>query len=203
MIIGSRKVLWCSVKWKWSLSVVSDSSPPHGLQPTRLLHPWGFLGKRTGVGCHRLLRGIVEEVLKFSATIPATVFCYCPLAFLETGPRLSHHSITIDWASTGVVSALWDGPDTLRVRDDHRQHSLLACWHHSSLGQNCVRIRPDIWHADPSSLSSLKTQVILGSGCFSFFKSQSKCADYFFPLQLSYLLTVLRTALSSAAYKIP
>ena len=37
-------------KWKWSRSVVSDSSWPHGLQPTRLLHPWGFPGKSTGVG---------------------------------------------------------------------------------------------------------------------------------------------------------
>ena len=44
-----------SEKWKWSRSVVSDSSRPHGLQPTRLLHPWDFLGKSTGVGCHRLL----------------------------------------------------------------------------------------------------------------------------------------------------
>ena len=34
------------------LSVVSDSSRPHGLQPTRLLHPWDFPGKSTGVGCH-------------------------------------------------------------------------------------------------------------------------------------------------------
>ena len=42
-------------KWKWSRSVVSDSSRPHGLQPARLLHPWGFLGKSTGVGCHCLL----------------------------------------------------------------------------------------------------------------------------------------------------
>ena len=29
-------------KWKWSRSVVSDSSRPHGLQPTRLLRPWIF-----------------------------------------------------------------------------------------------------------------------------------------------------------------
>ena len=34
---------------------MSDSSRPHGLQPTRLLHPWDFLGKSTGVGCHGLL----------------------------------------------------------------------------------------------------------------------------------------------------
>ena len=40
-----------SEKWKWSHSVMSDSSRPHGLQPTRLLHPWDFPGKSTGVGC--------------------------------------------------------------------------------------------------------------------------------------------------------
>ena len=31
-----------SEKSKWSRSVMSDSSRPHGLQPTRLLHPWNF-----------------------------------------------------------------------------------------------------------------------------------------------------------------
>ena len=31
-----------SSAWKWSCSVVSNSSWPHGLQPTRLLHPWDF-----------------------------------------------------------------------------------------------------------------------------------------------------------------
>ena len=40
-----------SEKSKWSCSVVSDSSWPHGLQP-RLLRPWDFPGKSTGVGCH-------------------------------------------------------------------------------------------------------------------------------------------------------
>ena len=46
-----------SEKWKWSRSVVSDSSWSHGLQPTRLLRPWDFPGKSTGVGCHCLLLG--------------------------------------------------------------------------------------------------------------------------------------------------
>ena len=45
-----------SEKWKWSCSVMSDSYWPHGLQPTRLLHPWDFPGKSTWVGCHCLLR---------------------------------------------------------------------------------------------------------------------------------------------------
>ena len=39
-------------------TTVSDSSPPHGLQPTRLLCLWHFLGRNTGVGCHFLLQGI-------------------------------------------------------------------------------------------------------------------------------------------------
>ena len=39
-------------------SVMSDSLRPHGLYPTRLLRPWNFPGKSTGVGCHFLLQGI-------------------------------------------------------------------------------------------------------------------------------------------------
>ena len=57
-----------SGKWKWkgSSSVRSDSSPPHGLQPTRLLCPWDFQqeissnfqysNKNTGVSCHSPLQ---------------------------------------------------------------------------------------------------------------------------------------------------
>ena len=45
-----------SEKWKWRRSVVSNPQRPHGLQPTRLLRPWDFPGKSTGVGCHCLLR---------------------------------------------------------------------------------------------------------------------------------------------------
>ena len=45
-----------SEKWKGSRSVVSGSSRPHGLQPTRLLRPRDFPGKSTAVGCHCLLR---------------------------------------------------------------------------------------------------------------------------------------------------
>ena len=45
-----------SEKWKWSHSVISDSSQLHGLQPTRFLRPWAFPGKSTGLGCHSLLQ---------------------------------------------------------------------------------------------------------------------------------------------------
>ena len=39
----------------------------HGLQPTRLLRPWDFLGKSTGVGCHCLLRENCIGGLKWSS----------------------------------------------------------------------------------------------------------------------------------------
>ena len=51
-ITGIFSTIWVTRKWKWSGSVVSDSLRPHGLQPTRLLHPWDFPGRSTGVGCH-------------------------------------------------------------------------------------------------------------------------------------------------------
>ena len=44
-----------SEKWEWSRSVMSNSWRPHGLQPTKLLHPRDFPGKSTRVGCHCLL----------------------------------------------------------------------------------------------------------------------------------------------------
>ena len=38
--------------------VTYDSSQPQGLQPARLLGPWDFPGKNTGMGWHFLLQGI-------------------------------------------------------------------------------------------------------------------------------------------------
>ena len=39
-------------------SVMSNSMPPYGLSPTRLLCPWDSPGKNSGVACHALLQGI-------------------------------------------------------------------------------------------------------------------------------------------------
>ena len=48
----------CVCVFMHTCSVVSDFLLPHGLQPARLLCPWDFPGKNTGVGCHCLLQGI-------------------------------------------------------------------------------------------------------------------------------------------------
>ena len=49
------------------VTVMSESLQPFGLQHTRLLYPWDFSGKNTGVGCHFLLQGIIPS----SGTEPA------------------------------------------------------------------------------------------------------------------------------------
>ena len=41
-----------------SLDRVHSLRPLWTIQPTMLLHPWNFLGKSTGMGCHFLLQGI-------------------------------------------------------------------------------------------------------------------------------------------------
>ena len=73
-------------------SVVSDSLPPHGLQPARLLCPWDSPGRNTGVGCHSLLQGIF-----LTQGLNPRRFCLLrgqagslPLAPLGKGPQVPY-----------------------------------------------------------------------------------------------------------------
>ena len=59
-ILQARTLEWGAISlsnaWKWKVKVKLLSrvrlQRPHGLQPTRLLHPRDFPGRSTGVGCH-------------------------------------------------------------------------------------------------------------------------------------------------------
>ena len=55
---SSNNLLLCMKNESDSCSVVSYSLRPYGLWPARLLCPWNFPGKNTGVDCHSLLQGI-------------------------------------------------------------------------------------------------------------------------------------------------
>ena len=61
---------------------VSDSLQPHGLEPTRLLRPWNFPGKSTGVGCHFLLQCMKvkseSEVAQSCRTLSDPMDCSLP-----------------------------------------------------------------------------------------------------------------------------
>ena len=64
------------------LLVMSDSVQPHRRQPTRLLYPWDFPGKSTGVGCHFLLQCMKvkseSEVAQSCPTLSDPVDCSLP-----------------------------------------------------------------------------------------------------------------------------
>ena len=98
--------------WLASLCIIgsrfmSNSLQPHGLKPSRLLHPWDFPGKNTGVVCHFFFQEIFwalnpcllhcrqilyhwasMEVLKFSLVCTKNVFSL-PLLLKDIFSRYS------------------------------------------------------------------------------------------------------------------
>ena len=74
---------------------MSDSVRPHGLQPTRLLHPRDSPGKNTGVGCHFLLECMKvkseSEVTQLCPTLSNPMDCSLPGSAAH-GILLLHHT---------------------------------------------------------------------------------------------------------------
>ena len=82
---------------------MSKSLRPRGLWPTRLLSPWDFPSKNTGVGCRALLKGIfptqgIEPVSLASPELPGGFFTTEPLGKPTNIPATSN------W---GVKSGKW------------------------------------------------------------------------------------------------
>ena len=94
----------------------------HGLQPTRLLHPWDSPGKNTGVGCHFLLQcmkvesesEVAQSCLTRSdlmdCSLPgssihgifrATVLEWGAIAFSQLSCKVHHINARRDEAQTG------------------------------------------------------------------------------------------------------
>ena len=94
---------------------MSDSSRPHGLQPTRLPRPWDSPGKNTGVGCHFLLQCMkvksesevaqscptVSDPMDFSTPVPsvhgifqARVLEWGAIAFSDLKTRTCYRSLS-------------------------------------------------------------------------------------------------------------
>ena len=59
MIVSDRNIFAVDVV-VWLLSHVQLFSYPR-LYPARLLYPWDFPGKNTGVGCHSLFQGDLQN----------------------------------------------------------------------------------------------------------------------------------------------
>ena len=74
------------VKWGVSCSVMPNPLWPHGLQPTRLLCPWHFPGRDTGVGCHFLFQiTIVKDVYQFLQSLVKLKSLSCAWLFSTPG----------------------------------------------------------------------------------------------------------------------
>ena len=77
---------------QFSCSVLSDSLRSHGLQPTRVLHPWDFPGKSTGVGCHPLS-------VQFSSV---TQLCLTICSMNRSTPGLPDHHQLPEFTQTHI-----------------------------------------------------------------------------------------------------
>ena len=83
-ILQARILEWVDISfsnaWRWKVKVKSLSPvrlwATHGLQPTRLLCPWDFPGKSTGVGCHHPLFHWYLDALEYLNIVKLCVFTY-------------------------------------------------------------------------------------------------------------------------------
>ena len=88
-----------------SSSVMSDSLRPHGLGPARLLCPWDFPDKNTGVGCHSLLQGIFltqglnPGLLHCSQTLYRLSHYMCLYTHTQTLTHTHTHTHTLSFLS--------------------------------------------------------------------------------------------------------
>ena len=106
-ILQARILEWVAISfsnaWKWKVKVKSLSRAqlqwPHGLQPTRLLHPWDFPGKSTGVGCHCLLLITATVLANFSVSAscwqPPILRACCIFILAATQPVWSQGSLLL------------------------------------------------------------------------------------------------------------
>ena len=87
---------------------------------TMLLHPWDFLGKSTGVGCHFLL----QEIFLTQGSNPGLLHCRQMLY------RLSHQG---SWQQ----SLLWFQQSGVKARPHHLRR---RCHHYQSVTSNTTNL---------------------------------------------------------------
>ena len=140
-ILQARTLEWVAMsfsnawKWKWSCAVVSNSSQPHGLQPTRLLHPWDFPGKSTEVGCHCLLQWMWE--LDYKESWALKHWCFWSVVLEKTlespldwkGIKPANPKGNQSWIFVGRTDAEAETPNTLATWYEEPTHWKRPwCW---------------------------------------------------------------------------
>ena len=116
------------------------SSWPHGLQPARLLCPWGFPGKNTGGGCHFLVQGIFTTQ---GSNLHLHVSCIAGGFFTTSAAREALKSSRFLWGEVSKVNCCWEVKSDSNWKTAHQLLSpashgwphLELCWWHSE-GEN-------------------------------------------------------------------
>ena len=135
-------------KQKGSPSVVSDSLRPHGLQPTRLLHPWDFPDKSTGVGCHCLL--LIIHYLKSNMILNFLVWRTNSFTFSSCQSSL----ISFAWSSQTLKPfGMWNPEHKICP---HRKSSVNC--HHNEKGENGLKLLRHHPFASQNTVSPLSIQ---------------------------------------------
>ena len=133
---------------------------PHRWQPTRLLHPWDFPGKSTGVGCRCLLliSSLVPQLVRNLPTMQAILVW--PLGwenFLEKGTA-THSSILawrIPWTEEigGLQST--HGQSWTQLRNFHSLISkyFMVLYHLAAVAAAAKSLQPGLTLCDPMDCS--------------------------------------------------
>ena len=131
---------------------MSDSSRPHGLQPSRLLHPWDFPGKSTEVGCHCLLRTIIHAAAAAGKSLQLCSTLCDP----------------IDWQPTRLPRP-WDSPGKNTGVDCHFLLQCVKVKSESEVAQSCPILRDPMDFSLPgSSIHGIFQAGVLEWGAIAF-----------------------------------
>ena len=134
---------------QFSCSVVSDSLQPHGLQPTRLLHPWDLPSKNTGVGCHCLL-----QCMKVKSESEVTQSC----------PTLRPHR-----QQPTRLPRPWDSPGKNTGVGCHLLLQCMKVKSESEVAQSCLTLSDPMDYSLPgSSVHGTFQARVLGWGAIAF-----------------------------------
>ena len=129
---------------------------PHGLWPSRLLCPWNFPDKNTGVGCHFLLQGSSQPrdwtCISYVSCIGRWIF-FLPLSHLGSPPS---------WEGNGNLSwALTDGQDLpCQILEDEEEVPIIETDWSSELTTSSRRFSQEhkvlkrVWGPAPKELSA-------------------------------------------------
>ena len=170
---------------------MSNSYRTHGLQPTRLLHPWDFPGKSTGVGCHCLLQRlspctkIVWYLLRFTLCFSMwNIFVNGALAPTQHFTKRDLYGYVCICTKVNNVYAYFYEVSSLGIIPTPRLYDT-NCWKILKIYCMCVRAQLCLTHCNPmdcspwgSSVHGISQARLLEQVAISYYRGSSWPRDW-------------------------